>query len=125
ITGAITTIGSLGGGYASSGDIVSVKGGGTYLAAYRANDCMDCLLEIDPVTGDLIKNWGTVGYGQVFGLAFWGGKAYGFSNAGDLFAINFGTSHVSTTPINIPSAPPNLQFWGAGSSTVVPLVPPE
>ena len=123
-----TAISTITGGLESSGDIVSVKDGGTFLTVYGpSNVCpqSDCIVEINPATGDLIQNHGSVGYGAVFGLAFWGGSAYGFSNAGDLFEIIFGGSSVTTVPITIPSAPSDLQFWGAGSSTHVPLVPPE
>ena len=61
----------------------------------------------------------------MFGIAFWGGTAFGFSNDGDLFAITFGQNSVTTTPIAIPNAPPGLSFWGAGSSTAVPVIPPD
>jgi hypothetical protein len=71
-----------------------------------------------------VKNWGHLPYSQVFGLAFWGGRAYGFTNSGDLFEIAFGTDTVTTTAIPIPAAPADLSFWGAGSSTAAPLVPP-
>jgi hypothetical protein len=127
-TGAISNIGTLGGGYISSGDIVSVINGGTYLTVF-SDTCDDCLIEVNPVTGDLVKNWGPLGHQNVFGLAYWGGRAYGFTsgndtNPGVLFEIGFGTNNVSTTVIAIPGAPDNLSFWGAGSSTAVPLEPP-
>jgi hypothetical protein len=123
-TGAVTPIGSLTGGLASSGDIVSVKNGGTYLTV-NGPSCYDCLIEVNPTTGDMTQNWGDVGFQAVYGLAFWGGSAYGFSDYGDLFEISFGATTVTSTPITIPGAPSDLQFWGAGSSTHVPLVPPE
>jgi hypothetical protein len=88
-------------------------------------DATDCLFEVNPTTGAMIKNWGHVPYNNVFGLAFWGGSAYGFSSEGDLFEITFNPDDtVSTTPIAIPGAPVDLSFWGAGSSTAAPLVPP-
>jgi hypothetical protein len=123
-SGTITNVGSLGGGYASSGDIVSVKGGGTYLTV-TGQGCGDCLVEVNPSNGALVKNWGPVGHSQVFGLAFWGGRAYGFSNAGALFEVSFGSDTVTSVLIDVPNAPAGLQFWGAGSSTSVPLVVPQ
>jgi hypothetical protein len=128
-TGALTNVGTLGGGYISSGDIVSVMGGGTYLTVF-SDECDDCLIEVDPTDGSFIRNWGSLGHQNVFGLAYWGGKAYGFtsgttSTPGVLFEIGFGTSTVGTTVIDIPGAPDNLSFWGAGSSTAVPLHPPS
>ena len=122
VTGKVTTIGQLGGGYSSSGDVVSVKGK-TFLTANGA-DCVngDCLLEINPKTGDLVKNWGEVGYNAVFGLAFWAGKAYGFTDPGEIFEIDFTMNAITTKKIAIPGNL-QLQFWGAGSTTSAPVDP--
>ena len=58
-TGALTNVGGLTGGYASSGDIVSVQGGGTFLTVTGGSgNCGDCLLQINPKTGDIIQNYG-------------------------------------------------------------------
>jgi hypothetical protein len=54
-------------------------------------------------------------FGQVWGLAYWGGVAYGFTSGGLLFQIAL--ENAATSPIPIPNAPPGLAFWGAGSST--------
>lgn len=122
-TGSKTKIGTLGGGFVSSGDIVSVKGGKTYLTV-KGGSCNnnDCLVEVNPATGALVKNWGSIEHKSVFGLSFWAGKIYGFSEGGDLFEVTFGTSQLATTLIPIPSKPSGLSFWGAGSSTSAPLV---
>ena len=126
-TGAKTTIGALGGGLKSSGDIVSVKGGKTYLTVKgTGNTCTttDCLVEVDPTTGKLVKNWGSIEHHNVFGLSFWGGKIYGFNDGGELFEVTFGTSQLATKIIAMPNKPSGLSFWGAGSSTSAPLVEP-
>jgi hypothetical protein len=115
-TGNVTTVGSLTGGYVSSGDIVSVTNGGTFLTV-NGNGCGDCLLQVDPKTGAMIQNYGSINHGSVFGLAFWAGTAYGFDNAGELFSIGWQNNQLLTT--NIPTTP-NLQFWGAGSTTSAP-----
>ena len=125
VTGATTTIGALTGGYQSSGDIVSVKDGGTYLTVRGTACTHDCLAEIDPKTGKLIKNWGDLGHDSLYGLAYWGGRAYGFSDAGELLEIKFDSQGVAAVPIPFPSKPPNLQFNGAGSSTVAPVMRPN
>jgi hypothetical protein len=122
-TGVKTKIGALGGGLKSSGDIASVKGGKTYLTV-KGGSCTanDCLVEIDPATGKLVKNWGSIEHKDVFGLSFWAGKIYGFNKTGDLFEVTFGTSQLATAVITIPGKPTDLSFWGAGSSTSAPLV---
>lgn len=122
-TGAVRDVGAISGGLSSSGDIVSVKGGGTYLTVNGAG-CGDCIVEVNPATGDLVKNFGSVNHGSVYGLAFWAGTAYGFADDGSLFSIAFdpgGT--VTTQDIAIPGAPGGLEFWGAGSTTSAPVNP--
>lgn len=121
-TGAESILGDLGQGYASSGDLVSVIGGGTYLTVY-GNGCSDCIVEVDPKSGAMKKMIGSVGHADVYGLAFWAGSAYGFDDAGELFQIDL-TSGKSTT-INMPQKPAGLRFWGAGSTTSAPLEPPH
>ncbi|MEZ4227181.1 MAG: hypothetical protein R3B13_39950 [Polyangiaceae bacterium] len=120
----VVKAGALINGMISSGDIVSVIGGGTYLTV-KGGPCdpFDCIVELEPKTGTVLKNLGTVLHSAVFGLGFWAGSAYGFTSAGELFEITFGTNSVTTTPISIPSAPANLKFWGAGSTTSAPPVP--
>jgi hypothetical protein len=126
-SGAKTKIGGLGGDLKSSGDIVSVKGGKTYLTVKGSgNTCTanDCLVEVDPATGKMLKNGGSIAHHNVFGLSFWGGKVYGFIESGDLFEVTFGTSQLATNTIPMPNKPSNLSFWGAGSSTSAPLSEP-
>jgi hypothetical protein len=120
-------IGTLGGGLKSSGDIVSVKGGKTYLTVKgTGSTCTtnDCLVEVDPATGKMLKNWGSIEHHNVFGLSFWGGKIYGFNDSGDLFEVTFGATQIATSIIPMPNKPAGLSFWGAGSSTSAPLVEP-
>jgi len=114
--GAVTSVGGLTGGYESSGDIVSVKNGGTFLTV-TGNGCGDCLLQVDPKTGDMIQNYGDIKHGAVFGLAFWAGTAYGFDDSGQLFSIGWANNQLVTT--DIPTTP-GLEFWGAGSTTSAP-----
>jgi len=122
-SGSMTTVGALGSGYSSSGDIVSVKGGGTFLTVKGGpNACSDCLVQVDPKSGGFLMEWGPLGRTDVFGIAFWGGRVYGFDNAGEVFQVDFSGLAMQITPIAIPSAPPSLQFFGAGSTTIAPLV---
>lgn len=136
-TGAISTIGSLASGdLVSSGDIVAVKGsedgttpGKTFLTVKNSGNSgscngSDCLVEVDPKTGKLVKLWGKVGFDNVFGLAFWGGSVYGFDDAGDLFEVTFNGSQLTTAKIPVSNAPAGLKFWGAGSTTSAPIFPP-
>jgi hypothetical protein len=112
------------GDYVSSGDVVSVINGGTYLTVNGGPEfCGDCILQVDPKTGGVIKNIGKLTHGGVYGLAFWGGSAYGFDAGGQLFQINL--TNAQCTNIAQPNAPPGLVYYGAGSSTSAPLEPPK
>ena len=94
----------------------SLIGGGTYLTV-KGGDCADCLVEVDPASGKLLKMLGPiVGYADVWGLAYWGGTAYGFTASGLMFSLDPAT--MATTPINYPGDA--VLFWGAGSSTAAP-----
>jgi hypothetical protein len=119
ISGDITQIGSLnGGGLSSSGDIVSVKDGGTYLTVVGGGCTTDCLLEVNPATGAMIKNWGPVGYNATYGIAFWAGSVYGFSEGGNLFELTFDNNVMTSTLISSPGT----AWWGAGSTTSAPPI---
>ncbi len=134
-TGAIRNVGTLGDGTAatrnlvSSGDVVSVIGGPTYLsvkstATSGACTATDCLVELDPRTGKIVKNLGALtGHNDVFGLAFWAGKVYGVDKAGKLFEVEPKGASLSLTEITIPQRPSDLSFFGAGSTTSAPVQP--
>lgn len=119
-TGAVTKIGEIGDGLQSSGDIVSAKGGKTFVTV-KGKGCADCLVEVDPATGKLTHNWGPIGKPDVFGLAFWAGELYAFTNAGELLLVTISTGVLVATPIPITNAP--AKFWGAGSTTSAPVGP--
>lgn len=120
-TGDVTELGVLPDDLRSSGDLVSVKDGDTWLTVIGPGcETGDCIVSLDPATGDVIQNFGPLPYIKVFGLAFWAGRAYGFSEAGELFQIDFGDTDVSTMKIEVPDAPSGLSFYGAGSTTSAP-----
>ncbi|MEJ7728319.1 MAG: hypothetical protein WKG00_03810 [Polyangiaceae bacterium] len=74
----------------------------------------------NPTGGAMLVNHGELPYSEVFGLAFWAGRAYGFSAGGDLFEVTLDAGGATTTPITFPDPPPGLEFWGAGSTTIAP-----
>lgn len=131
-TGVVTTVGSLnpndtGRQWTSSGDVVSVIGGKTYLTAKTllGGEATDTLLEIDPITGKALKILGRVGgtgYADLYGLAFWAGTAYGFSASGQLVELDLQTGAGRALPL---TGLGRLSFYGAGTTTAAPLVPPQ
>ncbi len=125
-TGEIFPIGDLnpnptGQTWVSSGDVVSVQGGKTYLTVHLqfGGDTNDSLAEIDPKTGKVVRIIGQTGYSQLYGLGYWANTAYGFSATGVLISINLDTG--AGTPIPLPSIPSGLSFYGAGTTTSAPI----
>jgi hypothetical protein len=121
-TGAISNVGSpWNNGFVSSGDLVSVKNGPSYLTIKDEDPedmvCGDCLVQINPATGAFVKEFGSLDYDRVFGAAFWAGSVYGFTNDGELFEIVIENNELTTNPIATPNG---LSFWGAGSTTSAP-----
>jgi hypothetical protein len=123
-TGTSQPLGMLSSGLRSSGDMVAVAGGGSWLTVTDDAACsaVDCIIEIDPIDGSVLENFGPLPYAEVFGLAFWAGRAYGFARGGDLFEIDFGGDQIAFEQIFIPNAPATLEFFGAGSTTSAPPV---
>ena len=121
-SGKVEKLGALGGGFESSGDVVSAIGGKTFVTV-RGPSCNDCLAEIDPKTGKMTKNWGPLGKSDVFGLAFWAGELYAFTNGGELVLVTIVDDKLVTEVVPIANAPAGLKFWGAGSTTSAPTGP--
>lgn len=132
VTGAVQPIGSLnpnstGESFESSGDIVSIIDDKTYVTVKPllggTTYGTDTIVEIDPVTGKVLHEIGNTGFYGLWGLAYWGGVAYGFSESGQLCQIDLTTGQ--GTGIPIPNLPSGLSFWGAGVTTAAPIEMPK
>ena len=117
-TGALTLLKSFAiSPYLPSGDLVSVEGGGTYVSVTGVG-CLDCLLEVSPVDGTIVKNLGSIGQSQIFGLGLWAGKVYGFAGSGETYELTIGASSVTSALVTNPIKP--TSWIGGGSSTRAP-----
>jgi hypothetical protein len=127
-TGLVSTIGNLNAVAAanpwmSSGDIVSIVGGGTYVTivpkgSVTADPDGDRIAEVNPATGTIIRVIGATGATGLFGLGYWGGIAYGFSSSSLLVKIDLQSGGGTPVPI---SGAPAAGFYGAGTTTVAPI----
>jgi hypothetical protein len=115
--GQVTEVGAFGGGFATAGDLVAVDDGTMY-----------AISDEGPVGDEFTNNWlltvntatgaaspvGQIGFGQVFGAAFIGGKVLAFTKTGQVVEIDpqTGAGTLKSTQA--------IEFWGAG---VTPLVP--
>ncbi len=115
-TGASTQIGSFGGGWISSGDLVSVKGFGTVATVNASDpDAIDYLARVDFMNGGKVTPIGSTGMYDVWGLGFWGGKVYGFVATDEIVELDL-VSGAATTLTKGP-----MNWCGAGVTTLAPI----
>lgn len=114
-TGVSTQVGSFGGGLGSSGDIVSVRGFGTLATVNVPNQATDSLAWIAPDTFAATVI-GDTGHDRIFGLGFWKKKVYGFTDEMKFLEINFETGAARVIETGA------VKWWGAGVTTVAPIV---
>ena len=131
-TGVMTTLGDMnasatGPQYRSSGDIISLiqDGNRTYatvkLQVDGGSGGTDLLAEVDPTDGHLKRIIGDTKQTNLFGLGYWAGKGYGFSDTGRILEIDMtsGKSVVLLTLTGDAATP--LPWFGAGVTTQAPI----
>jgi hypothetical protein len=121
LTGAHTVIGTYGGGWQSSGDIVSVRGFGTVATVNMGEGTVDRLARIDLFAGGTATPIDTsgngTGYTVIFGLGFWRGQVFGFTENQQFVLIDPTTGVASLVEMSAP------YWWGAGVTTEAPIIP--
>ncbi len=132
-TGVMTKIGVLNPPgaatlYSASGDFISLlrDGNKTYLTvrdrAVDAGVATDKLAEINPATGQILRIVGETNQKHIFGLGYWAGKAYGFSDDGRITEID--VSNGAATVLQTLTADGGAVPWyGAGVTTNAPISP--
>lgn len=110
-TGAATSLGRYGGSWKSSGDIVAINGDHIYATVNTLFNTTDHLATIDPTTGTATVMNAAIGFNDVWGLGYWAGVLYGFTETGLIITIDTGTG-VGTQLFDRSTA-----FWGAGVTT--------
>lgn len=113
-TGASHLIGSYGGGWVSSGDVVAVDGEGMF-ATVNYFEGEDHLARVDPGTGAATIMEEPVGVEGLWGLGYWGGVLFAFATNGKIVAIDVETG-VGTVAGHVMA-----EFWGAGVTTKAKL----
>ncbi len=124
-TARAVLLGTYPDGWRSSGDIVSVADLGTFATVRRDDFPSDVLVQIlfssDGTSTVLVKGpikSDSRDFTEIFGIGYWGRVLYGFSNAGELIEINRDTGAGSLVATETGTD----QFWGAGVTTVVPVL---
>lgn len=114
-TGTTTAIGDMG-GFASSGDLVSVEQLGTLQTADNGLFGPDRLVRLAPTSFAATPIGNDIGFSSIWGLAFWKNRLFGFTNGGEFITIDL-TTGVGTL---VQSGGP--EWWGAAVTTRAPVV---
>jgi hypothetical protein len=124
--GKTTTLGNYGkvgnDQIVSSGDIVAVRGAGIFATVNVGLPLTapDNLAKIDPTTWNATIVGTPLGSDKIFGLAYWGGKLYGFvdvaATSGSIIAID--PTSAAVTPVVSGS----VEWFGAGVTTDAPII---
>jgi hypothetical protein len=112
-TGTATQIGNMG-SFASSGDLVSIAGFGTVQTADNGAS-PDRLVRLAPNSFAATPIGNTIGYGDIWGIAYWKGKVFGFTEAGQFITIDPATGVGTLVQGNGP------RWWGAAVTTLAPI----
>ncbi len=115
--------------YGISGDLISLirTNGKTYAAIKQvtgdAGVGNDMLAEIEPTTGTIKSIIGDTGKKGFYGMGFWAGTAYGFTSAGEIFAIDVNDGKATLVMQAKDENGISLEWYGAGVTTDSPTAP--
>jgi len=112
-TGAATQVGNMG-AYMSSGDLVAVDGFGTVQTITGSTN--DRLARLAPQTFAATPIGTDTGFGQIWGVAFWKNKVYGFTDNGAFVLIDPNTGAATLVTNN------GQAWWGAAVTTLAPVI---
>lgn len=114
--------------YSASGDLISLlrDGNKTYLTVRdRSVDsgiATDKLAEVNPANGQIKRIIGDTRQGRIFGLGYWAGKAYGFSDDARVTEIDVNTGAATVLLTHTVDGGP-VSWYGAGVTTNAPISP--
>ncbi len=114
MTGSAQQIGNMG-GFSSSGDLVAVTNFGTVQTADNGFS-NDRLVRLAPQTFAATAVGSDTGYSEIWGVAFWKNKIFGFTNAGQFVTIDPNTGVGTLVQANGPA------WWGAAVTTSAPVI---
>ncbi|MGE0788988.1 MAG: hypothetical protein AB7S26_25170 [Sandaracinaceae bacterium] len=119
-SGQVVRIGQYPDGWASSGDLVSVVGLGTFATLVRDDYDSDVVAAIDfDASGRAtVRMLGECGYYGLYGLGYWGRSLYGFTSLGELLEIDRETGAATLVTGSTGAS----EFYGAGVTTRVPVL---
>lgn len=114
-TGESTQIGDMGPGFTSSGDLVSVAGLGTLQTADNGIGS-DRLVQLAGGTFAATPIGTEIGFGEIWGVAYWKDKVFGFTESGEFITID------PTTGVGTLVQGGGPAWYGAAVTTLAPVV---
>ena len=120
-SGSATMIGSYGSDGSgnkiiSSGDLIGVRNLGIYATVDVGKQTGDYLAQIDPTTWKATPIGAGTGFSDIFGLGFWAGTVYGFTDKGQMITIDIHTG------VGTMVGSGAQQWFGAGVTTDAPII---
>ena len=107
-TGTATSIGSMGGGFNSSGDCVINKDDTLFMSSNHTSTDSLILIDTNDTSG---REIGLTGYSQIYGLTAAWGKMYGLTGSGQLIEIDSGNGQATLVHTF-----PGKSWYGAAST---------
>jgi hypothetical protein len=109
----------------SSGDLVYIKGVGTFATVdVGPATGLDYLARIDPANSWRATLVGTgTTFNNIFGVAYWGGTLYGFVDDGPVAATGNFIKLDQQTGAGAALMPGSIRWFGAGVTTEAPIIP--
>lgn len=114
MTGATMEIGNMGTSFTSSGDLVGVAGFGTVQTVPGSSG--DTLARLAKTSFAASAIGTGTGFSKIYGVAFFKGKVYGFTEDGHFVLVDPGTG-AGTMVSNS-----GIAWWGAAVTTVAPVL---
>jgi hypothetical protein len=111
VTGTTIKYARYGNGVSSAGDLVAVRGAGTYAAVRFMSDVTDYLATVDVLTGN-ITVIGDTNFIDVYGMGYWNNQVYGFTSSSEFILINLTTGRGTLREQS------TVQWYGAGVTTI-------
>ena len=117
MTGNTSPVGDMGGSFKSSGDLVSVVGFGTMQTADGGQFGPDQLVQLAPQSFSATPIGSNIGFADIWGVAFWKGKLFGFTEGGQFITIDPASGAGTLVQGGGP------RWWGAAVTTLAPVIP--
>jgi hypothetical protein len=114
MTGSATEVGNMG-SYTSSGDLVAVAGFGTMQTVLGSGS--DKLARLAQQTFTATPIGAGTGYSEIWGIAYWKNKIYGFTNGGQFVLIDPSSGNAMMV-----TQTPGIAWWGAAVTTIAPVL---